>query len=614
MHKLKNIIKTYGYIILLAFAFESTAQISPGDLAAAHSELEGIRNCTKCHDLGNKVPNSKCLDCHKEINELLSEKRGFHASKDAKSKQCIDCHSDHHGRKFEMTRFDQDNFNHDLTSYKLEDKHAEIDCRDCHQPSHIADIDLKFRDQTFLGLQKECLSCHDDFHQKSLSNDCINCHNFEAFRPAPKFDHAKADFVLKGSHIDVDCKKCHPIITKNGSDFQQFTGMLFADCRNCHEDPHKGHLPTKCSSCHDENSFQNLTATKKFNHNQTSFKLNGSHKEVACFSCHEQTNNAASIFQDKLNINTTECASCHTDVHEGKLGTNCVSCHSEESFKSSKTPEQFDHGLTDFPLQGLHTTVDCKKCHLDNYLEPIDFTSCKNCHEDFHEGQFIRDNQISPDCIECHSLSEGFSYTLFSFDDHQSTDFPLAGAHMATPCFACHVSEEKWEFKNMGNECIDCHEDFHEGYLSVDYYPKKECNNCHNSDSWSEVKFDHSLTGWNLEGTHSTTDCRTCHFDDSSAPENGSVQLFAQLTNDCIQCHDNIHGNEFEQKGITDCTRCHGFNDWSAERFDHNQSAFPLEGKHAEIECKACHKSYEEQGKIIVKYKMEKFQCIDCHS
>ena len=54
-------------------------QISPGKLTTAHAELEGIMNCTQCHDLGNKVTNTKCLACHEEIQELTDQNRGYHA-------------------------------------------------------------------------------------------------------------------------------------------------------------------------------------------------------------------------------------------------------------------------------------------------------------------------------------------------------------------------------------------------------------------------------------------------------------------------------------------------------------------------------------------------------
>ena len=36
-------------------------------------------------------------------------------------------------------------------------------------PDNIQNIDLKKRAKTFLGLDQKCLTCHDDYHQKTLT-------------------------------------------------------------------------------------------------------------------------------------------------------------------------------------------------------------------------------------------------------------------------------------------------------------------------------------------------------------------------------------------------------------------------------------------------------------
>ena len=39
--------------------------ISPGKLSAAHAELEGMRQCTQCHELGQRGASAqRCLGCH----------------------------------------------------------------------------------------------------------------------------------------------------------------------------------------------------------------------------------------------------------------------------------------------------------------------------------------------------------------------------------------------------------------------------------------------------------------------------------------------------------------------------------------------------------------------
>jgi len=525
-------------ILLISFLPKGFGQISPGELSAPHAHLEGISNCTKCHDLGKSVTNSLCLDCHKEIRSLISQKRGYHSHSSVKNKNCFECHNEHHGRNFNMIRFDEKQFNHSLTSYQLTGKHAVVNCRDCHKKDFIQDPELKKRRNTWLGLKDDCLSCHEDFHQKTLDADCKKCHDMNAFRPASLFDHEKTDYKLRGKHAQVDCKLCHKISTRNGKEFQQFADVPHNDCRSCHNDPHQEALPGSCTQCHDETAFTHFAGKQTFDHTKTKFTLKGKHKTTDCFQCHARTKDPLKVFQDRLNVPENNCVACHEDKHKGKLGTDCIKCHSENSFISMKTMDFFDHSSTDYPLTGKHVGVDCKKCHTERYTVAIDFSACKNCHKDYHSGEFVKDG-MSPDCDKCHALDQGFNVTLFTAENHQATRFPLEESHAATPCSACHMneqkekSEKKWTFRNLGVACAECHE--------------------------------------------------------------------------------NPHGNRFEREGVTSCERCHDAKSWFPGKFNHDETAFKLEGKHAEIECLACHTTYTENGKTKVEYKIEKFECVDCH-
>ncbi|MFK5880394.1 MAG: hypothetical protein QM478_12965 [Flavobacteriaceae bacterium] len=608
--------KLIVHITIIVFsATIAYGQISPGDLSEAHKALEGMSNCTQCHELGEKVLNSKCLECHKEIKSLINENQGFHASSEVVKQDCFKCHSEHHGRKFDMIRFDEDNFNHNKTGYELEGKHAVVDCRKCHMPDNIQNIEIKKKKNTFLGLNQECLTCHDDFHQETLSNDCIQCHDFEAFRSATNFNHDDAEFALKGKHIDVECIECHKETTRNGKEFQKFTGLAFEDCVSCHEDPHKSKLPGDCKSCHKENDFNLFFGQKSFNHNTTNFTLKGKHKQVDCFSCHKESDNPLLVFQDNLRVNENNCVQCHDDAHEGKFGLDCAKCHRETSFLSIKKIKDFDHSVTDYPLEGKHLEVDCKQCHKGRYTKPIDFSACNKCHSDYHNGEFMVNN-VTPDCIECHSLSEGFEYSLYTLEQHQKTKFPLKGAHVATPCYACHVSEnnEHWTFRNLGETCVDCHKDIHKSYISDTFYPNQDCTACHINDTWSSINsFDHSKTNWTLDGKHLEVDCRACHFIENTDKNSIPIQKFTDMDTNCIACHENIHNDEFAINGVTDCIRCHVTSSWMPENFNHNRTKFPLEGKHKEVDCRACHTSRIENGETVVLYKLNKFECIDCH-
>ena len=513
------------------------AQISPGPLSEGHKQLEGLSNCTQCHSIGDKVPDNKCLDCHKEIDFLIKNKRGFHASTEVKAKTCIDCHSEHHGRKFDVDRFDEKNFNHQKTGYPLKGKHKAVDCRSCHKPDNIADAQIRKLEGTFLGMGTACLDCHDDYHQGTLSNSCTQCHSEEGWKPVTKFDHNKTDFPLKGAHQKVDCAQCHKTTERNGKNFQNF------------------------------------------------------------------------------NIPFANCTDCHTDAHNGSFGTRCTDCHTETTWQSLKAGNTFNHDKTDFPLVGLHKYVDCKTCHKgESYTQPIAHNQCKSCHTDYHRGEFTRSNPKA-DCKDCHSQYKDFTFTFYSLNDHQQSTFKLEGGHAATPCFACHVSEDRWSFRNIGNRCVDCHDDIHKGKMPEMYYPNKECKSCHNTSSWPDINFEHRKTGYALEGKHSQIDCRACHYRDAQH-QDVSSQQFVFSDNNCVQCHTNVHGNQFEKEGKTDCTSCHASaTSWKRVIFDHNQTRFPLEGRHKEIDCSACHKPEKTDGtKEQVTYKIKRFECADCHS
>ena len=88
--------------LLVVFANNVFAQISPGELSKAHAHLEGLTNCTKCHVLGEKETISKCLDCHKEIKQLINTNSGYHSYSEVKKRECASCHNEHHGRNFRI--------------------------------------------------------------------------------------------------------------------------------------------------------------------------------------------------------------------------------------------------------------------------------------------------------------------------------------------------------------------------------------------------------------------------------------------------------------------------------------------------------------------------------
>lgn len=509
------------------------SQISPGDLTTAHANLEGISNCTKCHEIGEKVYNKNCLSCHKEIQSLIDSNSGYHASSEVKGKDCYSCHSEHHGRKFRIINFDPEKFDHTKAGYKLLDAHSRARCDDCHQSKNISNNDFKKRKGTYLGLTTDCNNCHEDFHQKTLGNDCASCHDIKKFRPAGRFDHNNARYKLTGLHINVDCSKCHRNEKRNGKDFQVFKDIPFANCN-----------------------------------------------------------------------------SCHKDFHNGKFGTDCQSCHQTSGFKKIKE-SGFNHNKTDFPLVGKHRLVNCNQCHKTDIKQKMPHQFCTDCHEDYHRGQFVVDNKVR-ECSDCHN-EEGFKPSLFTIDRHNQIQFRLTGSHLAVPCESCHHknSSQPWQFKSVGASCIDCHQNIHGTELIAKYLPDNKCESCHQTEKWSTINFDHKNTEFALLGKHSSVSCRKCHEKESGIGENKII--FASLENNCEVCHKDIHYGQFRESGVSDCARCHGFENWKAEKFNHNTTRFSLEGAHQKLECSKCHPAVQSGDAVFIKFKLEEFKCAACH-
>jgi nitrate/TMAO reductase-like tetraheme cytochrome c subunit len=195
---------------------------------------------------------------------------------------------------------------------------------------------------------------------------------------------------------------------------------------------------------------------------------------------------------------------------------------------------------------------------------------------------------------------------------HNKGSFPLEGAHLATPCIACHQKNEEWSFKDIGQQCVDCHKDVHEGFLNEKYYPKKSCNQCHVADAWDSVTFEHQATGFELQGKHNQTSCTKCHKPDTEQTDTKQV-AFTGLKQDCISCHEDIHDRQFELEGVTDCRRCHKFEAWKPSDFDHNTARFVLDGAHKDVACVKCHTPELVDGTQRVKYRLEQFECATCH-
>ena len=504
------------------------AQISPGDLTKAHAQLEGLSNCTKCHVLGEQVTNSKCLDCHSEINNLIKEGGGYHSGSDVKGKDCWSCHSEHNGRNFRIVNFNPDGFNHNKAGYELTGSHKKLECSSCHKKEFISSSEIKKRSGTYLGLNQNCISCHKDFHQGTLGTNCAKCHNTEKYKPASLFNHDNASFKLTGSHIKVECIKCHPVEERKGEKFQKFKGVAFINCSECHKDVHQGKFGVDCQSCHSTSSFHQINQSA-FNHNKTDFPLKGKHNYVKCNDCHKENLNKK--------IKHEKCLDCHSDYHKGEFTENglikdCQSCHNESGFSPSLfTIEK--HNITKFALTGSHLAVPCAGCHFKTNVWHFDKIGmeCIDCHNNVHGKEISSAFMGNNNCSKCHN-SENWNTISF---EHDKTGFVLLGKHIAVTCEDCHyrgINKDAKEFKfaSLGKSCFVCHKDYHFGQFNTE-----ECEKCHTFNNWKPLKFDHNKTRFSLEGAHSKLECIRCH---KEVKQNNFSFIKYKLENfKCADCH-----------------------------------------------------------------------------
>jgi len=312
--------------------------------------------------------------------------------------------------------------------------------------------------------------------------------------------------------------------------------------------------------------------------------------EKTCSQCHDRSD---------VHRQTSLCVDCHKGIgadvraHKGYHGrmanagvSECRACHTEHKGRDADivhlSRAQFDHHLTDFPLDGAHSALDCNRCHKQGESWRKAPTACVDCHkaDDAHHGQFTQG------CGSCHDTT---SWAGARFD-HDKTEFHLTGAHRSLACGACHVGGR---YKDTPKSCFGCHatDDEHRGSRGTD------CGKCHVTTKWKTAKFDHLReTGYALLGVHDQIDCLACH---------RSGDLKAKIPKDCNGCHqaDDAHAGRFGPQ----CDDCHGNDRWQVQNYDHaGRDHFALLGAHAKIDCYACHTA------AVATQKLPK-DCAGCH-
>jgi hypothetical protein len=302
---------------------------------------------------------------------------------------------------------------------------------------------------------------------------------------------ADAPDVIK---IDILENKYAPVMFthKIHSQMSQMAG----GCASCHHFNNVGPI-LKCQSCHE---------AKRKREDISKPDLQGAfHRQ--CIQCHRAWSH------------TTDCTFCHALKSDLAKSDKNVSTSILNVKNHPEVPEPtkivYETGYSDGALVTFfhddHTKlfkINCTSCHKEE--------SCNRCHDlkkvsDGDEsalGEYIKarrpkEQQHKPcfnchqddPCIKCHRNKEAtrFNHSL-------ATGWPLSRFHEQLECSKCHGYNN--EFVKLNNECKSCHPNFAPG------------------------KFNHSITGLELDENHKEASCTDCH----------QTKDFSNPI--CTNCHD----------------------------------------------------------------------------
>jgi hypothetical protein len=589
-----------------------------------HLENAYSTNCTDCHSMlaftwtGAGIDHSffpltqghdltDCFQCHTQGTDYGTI-----------SDECSTCHED----DFNTTL----NPNHQQAGFTL-------GCADCHttspgwKPANFFEHDVQFfpvYSGEHNGEWNSCVDCHTNPADYSIFS-CTECHEHNQ----PDMDDEHKDV---GGYIyeSMACFECHPtgssdeVFDHNASAFPLTGAHVGADCMNCHSNGFEG-TPTDCFSCHESVFIESLNpahndlglseecaechstlpgwepATFEI-HNQY-YALIGAHANIAndCSTCHNGN------YIETPNT----CVGCHQADYEqtsdpphqtSGFGTACLDCHTQNEWE----PATFDHDGMYFPIySGEHNREwnTCLECHTD----PGNFVvfSCIDCHEHNQADMDDEHNGVggylyeSSACFECHPTGE--SSGAFN---HNSSGFPLTGAHTTTSCLECHESG----YQNTPSDCFACHEPNYNQSGNPNHINlalSNNCEDCHTTEpGWSPATFDIHNDYYVLQGAHLAiaNNCADCH--------NGN---YNSTPNTCFECHE----DDFNQANDPphqqaqfpeECELCHTQSAWEPSTFNHDAMYFPIYSGEHNREWNTCSDCHTNPTNYAI------FSCFQCHS
>lgn len=522
-------------------------------LTGGHKQV----NCRQCHaTLVFSEAKTTCNSCHRDMH------------KGSVTPECAKCHTPANWLVTNTNKL------HQTTRFPLLGIHAQADCQSCHS---------EYSTLNFSVIGVSCYECHaNDFQATQNPNhltagfdkNCQSCHSVSA--DSWRSQSFKHDFFpLTGMHKLDNCYACHNKTTFSG---------LSNQCYSCHEKDYKAttnpnHLlqsfSTQCQVCHTINGWK----PAQFDHNKTNFPLTGAHNSVTCSNCHVTPGLKPS----------TDCYVCHKTKYEqatdpnhivSGLGQTCTTCHTTTSWK----PSSFNHSSTGFTLTGAHVSANCSKCHITAGVKPLQ--DCYACHRVNYE-QTVSPNHVTSNfaktCYTCHTTT---AWKPANFD-HNTTAFPLTGAHLSANCSQCHITAGV----TPSTDCYACHKTKYDQTTNPNHAASgfdKTCKTCHSTGAWKPATFNHDGLYFPIySGEHKGkwNTCADCHKNTTNYAVFSCIDCHEHNKTDMDKEHKSVSGYSYAS---TACLSCHP-NGKGDGAFNHQTSNFPLTGSHVTAACQDCH-------------------------
>lgn len=445
----------------------------------------------KVIDTGGPVVISKCLPCHRDLNDfenpnLINFNHSVHFKRGIR---CEACHTEfpHTADKILKPTMDLCVNCHRL-QHGSQGAVAPPKCGLCHPPGFKLTPDDHDRedfptrghiDRANRDMQK-CLVCHD-------KDSCEGCHAEKGVAPRPATDYTwfslwpipkdKGPKITVGGKVEMaTCAPCHKDLQRWKNDkLVNFNHPKHFErgitCENCHDQwPHAKGKTIKpkmasCAKCHRLDHGSQGKLVKRENSDMSDY----------CFLCHPREMKLkpdwhTDAFVDGAHKNKAIadrglCRMCHVQAF-------CDSCHQTEIPHASGW--RGDHGQEAVAQAEYSDPLPCMKCH---ETEPSDrkAPSCAKCHKASvyphpkpwapQHGKLSEEFGVAA-CETCHRK------TAFCDKCHGAIEMPHVetwlGEHPrflrdneVDICLSCHVK----------SQCEECHaiHGVHNQYTNFDY-------------------------------------------------------------------------------------------------------------------------------------------------